>query len=118
MEGCPVSTVYYLLSGICMEHQTIKETSNSVGTQELLGYIEVGDCVGDIVGNALCNRRSSVTILQRSCFLCLDKDEWLQAMKKGNTDALLLQSLSSLAYFTNLPTTTIKHFGQIWYSTT
>jgi CRP-like cAMP-binding protein len=107
-ERGAVTTVYYLLCGLCVEHQT-----NASGQQELIRYITGGECVGDFVGNSIVKRRSSVTVLMRSLFLCVEKADWIMAMKRGNSEAIMIESVSSLPMFSSLPSLTLQQLCEL-----
>jgi CRP-like cAMP-binding protein len=107
-ERGAVTIVYYLLCGLCVEHQT-----NASGQQELIRYISGGECVGDFVGNSIVKRRSSVTVLMRSLFLCVEKADWIMAMKRGNSEAIMIESVSSLPMFSSLPSLTLQQLCEL-----
>jgi hypothetical protein len=111
-ENGDVTTVYYLLCGLCVEHQTTPQQE-----QELLKYYASGDCVGDFIGNSVVRRRSSTTVLMRSLFLCVEKADWIMAMKRGNSEAIMFESISSLPMFATLPTPTLQKFADLCVDT-
>jgi hypothetical protein len=107
-------TVYFLIFGLAIEHQSFKDPSTQK-TQQAINLVKAGDCIGETLGNAVPFRMSSVTLLTRSLFVCIEKSEWLKAMKKGNEEANKIESLASLPIFSKLPLKVLEMLSTSWF---
>ncbi|KAJ3363193.1 hypothetical protein HDU91_003089 [Kappamyces sp. JEL0680] len=106
-EGGRSTTVYFMLFGLALEHQALSDPSTQK-TQQALALIKAGDCFGETLGNAVPYRSSSVTLLTRSTFVCIEKEDWLRAMKKGNEEASKIENLATLPLFARVPSKNLE----------
>ena len=112
-EGDSTRTVYMLAFGLAVEH---KETVEADGQKkdQAIGLVRAGTCIGEILGNAVPKRTTSVTTLTRSLFVCIEKDDWMRAMKKGENEASRIEAISNLPLFENLPLKQIELLSTVW----
>ncbi|KAJ3269379.1 hypothetical protein HDV01_001454 [Terramyces sp. JEL0728] len=112
-EGDPVRTVYFLLCGLCVEHMKIEPAADSQAPpkEDLIRVMKPSDTIGDIAGNVVSTRTFSLTTLTRSLFICVDKHDWLSAMRNGNFEIQKIEILSTLVLFMGLPPQTLEHLS-------
>lgn len=99
-EGTPTTTVYLLASGLCVEHKLSSEDGEK--KDQVIGLIRAGECIGETLGNAIPKRITSVTTITRSVFVCIERVDWLRAMRKGGDEASKIEGLASLPLFSSL----------------
>ncbi|KAI8901980.1 hypothetical protein BC833DRAFT_617097 [Globomyces pollinis-pini] len=104
-EKTKCTTLYIIIDGLCIEHVS------SANEEFPVKLHRIGDCIGETSGNAVPIRQFSATTLCRTTFLCIEKREWLTAMKKGNTEAQKIELISNLTPFMNLPISIIEEFA-------
>ncbi|KAJ3317663.1 hypothetical protein HDV06_001320 [Boothiomyces sp. JEL0866] len=112
-EGDPVRIVYFLLSGLCVEHVKIDQPIDSQETakEDLIRLMKPSDTIGDIAGNVVTTRAFSLTTLTHCLFICIERQEWLSCMRKGNFDIQKIEILSTLGTFIGLPPQTLEHLS-------
>ena len=112
-EGGTTRTIYMLAFGLCVEHQQFKDTDGQKRDQAI-GLVRSGTSIGETLGNAIPRRISSVTTLTRSLFVCIEKNEWMKAMKKGDDEASKIEGIAGLPLFQKLPLKQIQALSAVW----
>jgi hypothetical protein len=102
-----------LAFGLCVEHQQFKDTDGQKRDQAI-GLVRPGTSIGETLGNAIPRRISSVTTLTRSLFVCIEKNEWMKAMKKGDDEASKIEGIAGLPLFQKLPLKQIQALSAVW----